>query len=41
MSEMSNISENGRSVSDFGDLAKPTKTLTKPEEDVAGPEISP
>ena len=37
---MSNISENGRSASDFGDLAKPTKTLTKPEEEVAAAEIA-
>jgi hypothetical protein len=39
MSKMPNIPKNGKSACSLDDLTKPLKTLTKPVEEVAGPEI--
>ena len=41
MLKMPNISKNGKSICSDVDLTKTTKNLTKPVEEVAGPEISP
>ena len=40
MSEMTNFSKNVKNAYNVYDLAKTTKNLTKPKEEVAGPEIS-
>jgi hypothetical protein len=41
MSKIPNFSKNGKSACSEVNLGKPTKNLTKPVEEVAGPEISP
>ncbi len=38
--EMSKMSKNVKSASDFDDLTNLSKTLTKPKEEVAGPKIA-